>query len=442
MPRGFRDPNRDQAELFTRAMDRAGPPRAPEEGADRPATVIELTRTIKDLLETNVGRVWVEGEVSNLSAPRSGHLYFTLKDEYAAIGCVMWRSTVARLRVRPEDGMRVTVRGRVTVYEPQGRYQIVCESVQSVGRGELRRRFEELVDKLRAEGLFDPGRKRPLPAVPGTVGLVTSPTGAAVRDMIRILRARLPGVRIVLSPCRVQGAGAAEDIVRALGRLDAAGLCDMILLGRGGGSLEDLWPFNEEAVARAVARCATPVVSAVGNETDLSITDLVADRRAATPSEAAQIAAPEAQDLRAALHGHAQRLRVGLQGCVREARGRVEALAGRPVLRDPATLVGLKAQRIDELAARLRAAGRIVVEERRSGLALAGARLEALSPLAVLGRGYSITTLANKRRVVRDAGEVTMGADIETRLARGRLRSRVTDARAHDEHPGAQEQSG
>ncbi|MFW5856986.1 MAG: exodeoxyribonuclease VII large subunit, partial [Planctomycetota bacterium] len=309
MAKRFFAPRRERASrgLFRQAVERTGEP-DDADGEDGPLSVTAVTQTVKRLLEGRVGRVWVEGEVSNLSRPRSGHLYFTLKDPHAAIGCVMWRSAAGRLAHAPADGELVRVRGQVTVYEPQGRYQIVCDSLRPAGRGALQAQLEALVARLREEGLFDPDRKQPLPAHPRTVGLVTSPTGAAVRDMIRVLRRRLPGVRILLSPTPVQGAAATDALVAALQRLDASGLADVILLGRGGGSLEDLWCFNEEAVVRAVAACRTPVVSAVGHETDVAITDLAADMRAATPSEAAEAAVPAAADLAVTLRTTAARL--------------------------------------------------------------------------------------------------------------------------------------
>ncbi|MFH0910240.1 MAG: exodeoxyribonuclease VII large subunit [Planctomycetota bacterium] len=402
----------------------------------------ELTRAIKTLLESNLGRVWVEGEVSNLSTPRSGHVYFTLKDEHAAVACVLWRSSASRLRTPLRDGLRVVVRGSIAVYEPQGRYQIVCESVQPLGRGELQRRFEELVERLRAEGLFDPAHKKPLPEFPLAVGVVTSPTGAAVRDILRILRRRMPGVGIVLSPCKVQGEGAAGEVAAALQRLDASGLCEVIILGRGGGSIEDLWAFNEERVARAIFACRTPVISAVGHETDLTIADLVADRRAATPSEAAETAVPEAEELRSLLQDLAVRLNHGLRGKLREMRLRMGHLCSRPVLRDPLTLVGLKAQRLDETFERLRSACKNLLEKSETRLSLMAARLHPLSPLAVMTRGYSLTWDVAKRRLVRSANEITMGAELETRLRQGRIRSRVTAIHPENEPSQASGRQG
>jgi exodeoxyribonuclease VII large subunit len=392
----------------------------------RPQSVTEITRVIKRMLEDQVGRVWIEGEISNLSMPRSGHIYLTLKDDRAAIGGVMWRSAASRLKARLEDGMRVVVRGSLAVYEPQGRYQVVCDSIRPLGQGDLQARFEELKARLEAEGLFLQTAKQELPALPTCVGIVTSATGAAVQDMMRILRRRLPSTRIILSPCPVQGAGAEEEIARALERLDQSRLCDVILLGRGGGSLEDLWCFNEERVIRAVHAAQTPVISAVGHETDITLCDLVADVRAATPSEAAEMAVPEREELMGILQGQRLRLRRGLLGYTERAQLRIQALAERPVLRSPLNLVNLKSQRLDELTTDLHNAMAGIMERSEQRLSLAAAQLEALSPLAVLSRGYSATWDLAKQRLVRKASDVTINAEIETLVAQGRIRSRVT----------------
>ncbi|MHC4884446.1 MAG: exodeoxyribonuclease VII large subunit [Planctomycetota bacterium] len=420
MARGMRDGRRASAmESLTPSTKESG-------NEARPQSVTEITRVIKRMLEDQVGRVWIEGEISNLSMPRSGHIYLTLKDDRAAIGGVMWRSAASRLKARLEDGMRVVVRGSLAVYEPQGRYQVVCDSIRPLGQGDLQARFEELKARLEAEGLFLQTAKQELPALPTCVGIVTSATGAAVQDMMRILRRRLPSTRIILSPCPVQGAGAEEEIARALERLDQSRLCDVILLGRGGGSLEDLWCFNEERVIRAVHAAQTPVISAVGHETDITLCDLVADVRAATPSEAAEMAVPEREELMGILQGQRLRLRRGLLGYTERAQLRIQALAERPVLRSPLNLVNLKSQRLDELTTDLHNAMAGIMERSEQRLSLAAAQLEALSPLAVLSRGYSATWDLAKQRLVRKASDVTINAEIETLVAQGRIRSRVT----------------
>lgn len=392
-----------------------------------PESVSEVTRTIKKAIEGYVGRVWIEGEISNFSAPRSGHYYFTLKDDKAAINCVMWRSSVSRIKFAPEDGLHVEARGNVTVYEPQGRYQIVCDSLKSVKEGDLQQKFEELKQRLQEEGLFSLEYKKELPAFPQAVGIVTSATGAAVRDTIRILKRRMPGVNIIVSPCKVQGEGAKEDIAQALRRLDESGLCEVIILGRGGGSLEDLWAFNEEIVARAIFEAETPVISAVGHETDFSIADLVADVRAATPSEAAEIAVGDFSDMPQIVAEYMRRFNNCLRRTLDFWKMKLKNLGSRPVLRDPLTMVMLKEQRLDELALRLNDAGSDRLEVFEDKISLLAAKLQTLSPLNVMSRGYSITRLAEKRKLVRNSAQVTIGDTLETNLAEGKVLSRVTE---------------
>lgn len=391
-------------------------------------TVSALTRQIKSLLEDKIGRVAVEGEIGSLTKARSGHLYITLKDEKAVLDVVMWRSAASRVKALPVEGEKVVVRGEVTVYEPRGRYQMVASSIQPVGQGELQARYEALVAKLREEGLFDPGRKKLLPELPATVGVVTSATGAAVRDIIKVLRRRMPGIRIVLSPCRVQGEGATSDIVKALGALDRWGESDVIILGRGGGSLEDLWAFNEEPVARAVAACKTPVVSAVGHETDVSITDLVADVRAATPSEAAETVVLDMGDFARQVRRLWQGLSHALTSRIRMARVRARALAKSPALTRPMDMVHQRQQLLDDTLSELCRGIRDAVQNRQRDLALVSAGLEALSPLGVLSRGYSVTT-TEAGKILQRASQVKPGHRILSRLADGTVISEVIDIR-------------
>ena len=389
-------------------------------------TVTTLTRQIKSLLEGKIGRVTVEGEIGSLTRARSGHLYITLKDEHAVLDVVMWRSAASRLKTLPTEGEKVVVRGEITVYEPRGSYQMVAGSIQPLGQGELQARYEALVAKLREEGLFDPDRKKLLPGLPATVGVVTSATGAAVRDIIKVLQRRMPGVRIVLSPCRVQGEGAVGDIVKALSALDRWGECDVIILGRGGGSLEDLWAFNEEPVARAVAACRTPLVSAVGHETDVSISDFVADLRAATPSEAAETVVPDMRDFARQVRRLWQGLSHALTGRIRVARVRARALAKSSALSRPLDMVRQRQQQLDDVLSDLCRSVTGVVEDRQKDLALISAQLESLSPLAVLARGYSVTS-NDKGRILLSASSVTPGQRIVSRLAEGALISEVID---------------
>ena len=405
-------------------------------------TVSELTAEIRGVLDATFGDVWVRGEISQPRTPSSGHVYLTLKDEGAVLPAVIWRSTAARLRFRPEEGQEVLVRGGIDVYPPHGRYQLIVRRMEPVGEGALRLAFEQLRATLAAEGLFDEERKRPLPPMPRRIALVTSRTGAAVRDMVSVIQRRFPAVHLLLLPVRVQGEGAAAEIAAALARADRIARADVIIVGRGGGSLEDLWAFNEEVVARAIAACETPVVSAVGHETDVTIADLVADVRAATPSQAGELVVPVLADLRAALAREqaqlVQRMRVRLA----RAWQRVEALGDRPVLRDPVASVRLRRRGLEHLGRRLagRSPGAALgrSRERLEGLdqrlqraarlrwheadrALEGlrGRLRALSPLAVLGRGYSLTTRAEDGRVVRRVADVAVGDRLRTQAGDG-----------------------
>ena len=372
----------------------SGPPDAGE------LTVSTLTGVIKEILETAVPAVRVAGELSNVVLARSGHLYATLKDDAAQIRVVMWKGKASRLRFDPADGLAVTCEGSVEVYAPRGQYQLILSTLEPAGVGALELAFRQLQAKLAAEGLFDADRKRPLPAFPRRVALVTSPTGAAVRDALQVLTRRWRGTDAVVVPTPVQGAGAAAKIAAALRTAGALPDVEVVLLVRGGGSLEDLWAFNEEPVARAVAGCRVPVVCGVGHEIDVTIADLAADRRALTPSEAAELAVPDGRAVEAFLHDAAARL--------------PEALRRR---------VRTESQRLDDLSARLTtAAGRRVERATTTLHGLAG-KLHALSPLAVLGRGYSLTTRGGE--VLRDAAAVSAGDEIETRLAEGAIRSRI-----------------
>jgi exodeoxyribonuclease VII large subunit len=355
-------------------------------------------------LESHWTALWVEGEVSNVRPSGAGHVYFTLKDENAALEAVLFRTDAQRQRFRLEHGQKVRVFGSLSVYEPKGAYQIKAVKVEPVGVGELELAFRQLYERLAREGLFDPARKRPIPRMPRTIGIVTSPTGAAVRDLISVLRRRAPQVRIVLRPARVQGEGAAVDVARAVRELDEWGEADVLIVGRGGGSLEDLWTFNEELVARAIRASRTPVISAVGHEIDQTIADFVADVRAPTPSAAAELAAPDRGALLATVAETGDRLAAGATRWLR-ARGDRVKLRGEAPLR-----AGL---------ARL-------LERSRLRLAGLGGRLEALSPLGILGRGYAIAS-SESGGILRDADETRAGERIDVRLARGRLGCRVEE---------------
>jgi len=389
-------------------------------------SVSQLTAEIKGLLETRFQSVWVAGEISNLSRPQSGHCYLTLKDDEAQIRAVLWRSTAARLRFDLTDGIEVVCQGDLDVYAPRGSYQLVVRRIEPRGLGALELALRKLRDKLAAEGLFDPRRKRPLPRFPRRIAFVTSPTGAAVRDFLEVMRRRWREADVLVVPVRVQGDGAADEIaagIAAVNRL--AQPVDCLVVGRGGGSLEDLWAFNEEAVVRAIAASRVPVVSAVGHEIDVTLSDLVADVRALTPSEAAELVVPASEEIQATLRGLRQRLTTALRARSRDARGQLDALAACRAFRRPFETIHFLAQRLDELGSRGGRAmdhrGRI----RRQRVEAIAGRLESLSPLAVLARGYSLTQRSSDGRIVRDAAELEVGEQISTRLHRGQIASRI-----------------
>lgn len=384
-------------------------------------TVAELTRSIKRLLEGNFGEVWVEGELSNVKLHTSGHLYFSLKDEGATLGGVMFRARAARLRFEPKDGMKVRVQGAVTIYEPQGKYQINASALEPLGIGELELAFRQLYERLEKEGLFDASRKRPLPKHPRVIALVTSETGAAIRDLISVLGRRAPHIRVVVRPALVQGRGAAADVAQAIADIEEWGGADVLVVGRGGGSMEDLWAFNEEIVARAIYNARTPVVSAVGHEVDFTISDFVADLRAPTPSAAAELVVPDRDTVIAALDRLGNRLARAAFVPLRARRDRVMLLARSGAFRRPLDLYRRRSQEVDVLGDRIEGAMRVGAERARLRLASLGGRLGALSPLAVLGRGYAL--VRDERGVLlRSAREARVGGKIDVRLAHGALR--------------------
>jgi len=385
-------------------------------------TVTELQRAVRAQLEDEWAGIWVEGEISDLRAPPSGHRYFILKDPDAQLSCVIWRSTVQRLRFEPEEGLAVRARGTLTVYERSGRFQMIVQALEPLGAGPLQVRFEQLRKRLGEDGLFDPDRKRALPAFPRRAALVTSPSGAAVRDIIHVARRRWPALELIVVPVRVQGEGAAAEIADGIATADALA-CDVIVVGRGGGSLEDLWAFNEEVVARAIAAARTPVVSAVGHEIDVSISDLVADLRAATPSAAAEAITPDRAEVRALLEDRRRRLARALEARVAGLRARLSAVEASHAFRRPLHLVHVAEQRLDDVAARVAYSQRDSLRARHHRLDLLSGRLDALSPQRVLARGYSVTL--KDGRVVRDAVELAPGDVLRTRLANGEIDSTV-----------------
>jgi exodeoxyribonuclease VII large subunit len=409
--------------------------------------VSELTRLIKAALENEFGNVWIEGEVSNLRKPTSGHLYFTLKDAEAQLAAVLFRGNQLGLKLELRDGLKIRAYGQITAYEKSGQCQIVVRRVEEAGKGSLQEQFEALKKKLAAEGLFAPERKRPLPLLPQHIGIVTSPSGAAIRDILNILNRRFPNLHILIAPVRVQGDGAGQEIAAALDLLNARGGLDVLIVGRGGGSLEDLWCFNEEVVARAIARSRIPVISAVGHEIDFTISDFVADLRAPTPSAAAELLVGNKEAFAEQLRQRGARLARALKTQTLEWRNRLTAVAGSYVFREPQNLVRRlrdrlealrtamandlrdrvqqRSQQVDEFGLRLTHRLELWRGARTQDVRRLDAHLRALSPLAVLERGFSLTRLSDGR-IVRDAAEVPVGTKLETRLARGSLESKVT----------------
>jgi len=441
---------------------------------DQPArvvyTVSELNGMARLVLSTHFGTIWVEGEISNLSQPSSGHLYFTLKDSDAQVRCALFRGSTRGLGFRPQNGMQVLVRAQVGLYEPRGDFQLIVDYLEEAGDGALRRAFEVLKQKLASEGLFDQDRKKPLPALPHCLGVITSPTGAAVRDILTVLARRFPALPVVIFPVKVQGRDAAPEIAQAIAKAEQFGQCDVLILARGGGSLEDLWAFNEEIIARAMAACRLPIVSGVGHETDVTIADLVADLRAPTPSAAAEAVTPDRADwlarfarLEALLRHHvsvhlsrharaltvldarlnqvhpqrqsqrhAQRLdelelrllRAMAAGLERR-QGKVATLHAHLQAHRPDRTLNELSARVDASHRRLVQAVQTALRLQRQRLALSGEKLHAVSPLATLARGYTITLRQRDGKVLRSAREVAKGEWIETRFAEDSLLSRV-----------------
>lgn len=429
-------------------------------------TVTQLTRRVKGLLEETLGAVWVSGEISNWKAAASGHAYFTLKDENSQIDAVLFRGSLGRLRFEPENGLEVLAHGRVTVYERRGNYQIVVDDMQPKGLGALQLAFEKLKKKLAEEGLFEEGHKKPLPLFPRRIGIVTSPTGAAIRDILNILGRRFANAHVLLYPARVQGTEAAAEIVEGIRALDAWGV-DVMIVGRGGGSLEDLWPFNEESVVRAVYAAQTPIISAVGHEIDFALTDFAADLRAPTPSAAAELVVQEREALLERIQVRRKRLAGALFQHTERARHRLLVLKQSPVFRRPEELVRQKRQLCDELRMRMEEAmagrvdeNRIRIERARRALGLLSpsarierererlralqarwtrsgtgsvqrarglllplmAKLDAMSPLAILSRGYALAWKEPGHTLVRDSAELRPGGELQLRFGRGGAR--------------------
>ena len=389
----------------------------------KPLSVYDLTLLIKGNLESAFPELYVEGEISNFTDHASGHMYFTLKDDKSQVRCTLWKWARKALRFTPEDGMKVRILGELRVYEKMGNYQLNVKAMEPSGIGALQLAFEQLKERLGKEGLFDAGRKRPLPAFPSRIGIVTSESGAALRDIIKVARRRMPSIALVLNPALVQGEGAAEDVARAIAEFNAYGNVDLLIVGRGGGSLEDLWAFNEEAVARAIAASRIPVISAVGHEVDYTIADFVADLRAPTPSAAAEMAVPSRDELIVRVKSYADAVAANLKGVLDNYRERLRGLMESRVLTRPQEILAPLSQRLDDLLRFLDLNTRRVVDQVRNRLVNAAGRLDLLNPLGVLARGYSITRKQGK--VLTRADRVKPGENLETVLAQGRIQSKV-----------------
>ena len=391
-------------------------------------SVAELTRQIKELLdgESSLQRIYVRGELSNYKIYPSGHHYFTIKDEEATLKAVMFRREASRLRFRPESGMKVIALGRITVYPRDGVYQLYASDLVPDGVGDLHAAFEQLKAKLAEEGLFDRSHKKPLPAYPERIAVITSSAGAAVRDVIRVATKRYPVAKLIVMPVRVQGAEAPPEIVSAIRYANRWKVADLIITGRGGGSIEDLWAFNDERVARAIYDSEIPVISAVGHEPDVTIADYAADLRAATPSNGAELAVPDQGELHAALLAARKQMLTALLSRVDSGRKRLKQLKERRVLTDPGAYVADRRLALDHVSAMLTAAYRGAVSEKRERLVRGAASLDAMSPLKVLARGYAIAE-TEEGRILRSRKDASPGQPLRLRLSDGSLNCRVAD---------------
>jgi len=459
------------SDLFDLPFEDAEPPAEEPVATRRIFTVTELTVRVRDILEERFFEVWVEGELSGVRLWNTGHLYFTLKDSSSVLKGLMFRSALRYLKFKPVDGLRVVARGKISVYEPKGEYQLVCEHLEPQGLGALQLAFDQLKQRLQAEGLFDAAKKRPLPALPRKIGVVTSLDGAAIRDILKVLRRRYRNVHVVIRPTRVQGEGAAAEIAAGLRQIANVPHVDVVIVGRGGGSMEDLWAFNEETVARAISISPVPVISAVGHESDVTIADLVADLRAPTPSAAAELVVARKEEFSSRIDRLHERLVSSALGRVQRLSRRVHELSGRRALAGYTTRLAMTQRRTDELtramtdalrgvftlrARRLQAIdrrldasdlGRRLARNRttlvtvdaqlrqtvtalthraRARLGELAGRLDTLSPLAVLARGYAVCWNDDRTRAIRDAADVRTGDTVHVTLSRGAIAAKVS----------------
>ncbi|MCK4426913.1 MAG: exodeoxyribonuclease VII large subunit [candidate division Zixibacteria bacterium] len=394
-------------------------------GQEKIYTVTEITKEIKGILEESFPTIWVEGDISNYTLHSSGHRYFSLKDENAQIRCTLWRFRGERLGFEPEDGIKVIALGSISVYERNGQYQLDVIKLIPAGLGKLEVAFQRLKEKLFQEGLFDEEDKKPIPEFPETIGLVTSPTGAAIIDIIKIIHKRFPSVRIIVNPVRVQGEGAAEEIAQAIDEFNHFAKIDVMIVGRGGGSLEDLWAFNEEIVARAIYFSEIPVISAVGHQIDFAISDFVADLRAPTPSAAAQMVVKDKEELLKELRSNAQKLISYQTSVIEYLKQRLKAAQQSYGFRRPLDLISQRSQRVDEFVRQLLDRIKNYFEFKKNGLSLNEQKLEALSPLSVLKRGYAIVRKLPELEIIKDAGSLKKEDRLEVKFFKGKVESKV-----------------
>jgi len=390
-------------------------------------TVSELTKYVRVILEDSFPAVWIEGEISNFVLHSSGHMYFTMKDSGATLKCAMFARSNAKLKFKPKDGMKVICFGKLSVYEARGDYQLIAEEIEPKGIGALQLQFQQLKEKLQKEGLFDQAHKAAIPFLPMRIGIVTSPTGAAIRDFLNISRRRFSNVEIIINPVKVQGESAKNEIAAAITEFNKLKNIDVMIVTRGGGSLEDLWPFNEEVVARAIYASGIPVISAVGHEVDYTISDFVADFRAPTPSAAAELVIPRKEDLTALIDTATTRLRNALDGKLTRLSERLEALKGSYILKQPLNIITQYEQTIDGFLKEISVSVDHFLKMKGENHNRLSAQIEAFNPLAILKRGYSVTVKLPQGEILKDAGALKVGDMIETKLGKGKFKSRVEE---------------
>jgi len=420
--------------MKTRFADRSTGDLLSDAAAAPPTRVVysvsRLNREVRALLESGLGCLWVRGEISNLSRPASGHWYFSLKDRDAQLRCAMFRQRNQSIRFTPREGQLVLAFGRVSLYEPRGDYQLLVELIEEAGLGALQRAFEELKTRLAAEGLFASERKRALPSAPRRIGIITSPSGAAIRDILHVLKRRFPAADVLIYPSQVQGAAAVTELIAALQLAAARAECDVLILARGGGTLEDLWCFNDERLARAMLRCPIPIVTGIGHEVDFTIADFVADLRAPTPSAAAQLVAPDGSAWLQLLERLAARFAAGVRRTLRSEQRQLEVLERRLQQAHPGARLQQHSQRLDEFEARMDRALRARLATASTRVGSAARALQAVSPLATLGRGFAIVTRAADGTLVTAADQLAIGERFDARLAEGSLLASVLERRS------------